>query len=166
MLLFHLLLTALLPLTLIFQLTTLSSCASYFFVLTPFAVYPPLIFSPSSISLIMLFQGINTWMCLDAIISFTVTGFLSPGFHHSHSTPTERFHFFVNFVRPQPSVCLWPKIKFPLGNNFPSIWGKVARRILETLKMNGSCFSFHQLNTNYAFLLRVAAIDAHISFSW
>lgn len=97
-------------------------------------------------------------MCLSAVTScntVTLIEFLSLGFHHSHSTPTAHFYFFVNFVRPQPPVCLWPKIKFPLGNHFPSIWGKVAWRILETLKVNGSCFSFHHLNTNYAFLLRV-----------
>lgn len=64
-----------------------------------------------------------------AVTSFTAIEFLSLGFHHSHSTPTARFHFFVNFVRPQPPVCLWPKIKFPLGNNFPSIWGKAAQHI-------------------------------------
>lgn len=34
-------------------------------------------------------------------------------------TPTAHFHFFVNFVRPQPPGCiLCPKIKFPPGNHF------------------------------------------------
>ena len=94
----------------------------------------------------MLFQGINTWMCLAAVTSFVVIEFLSLGFHHS--TPTACFHFFVNFVRPQPPVCLWPKIKFPFGNHFPSIWGKFS---LEYSRSDES----HHLNTNYAFLLRV-----------
>lgn len=133
-----------------------SSSAPLFLCFNSHHCISPLSFlSTLPLSCIMLFQGMNTWMCLAAVTSSTLIEFLSLGFHHSHSTPTARFHFFVNFVRPQPPVCLWPKIKFPLGNNFPSIWGKVAWRILETLKGNGSCFSFYHLNTNYAFLLRV-----------
>lgn len=107
-------------------------------------------------------------MCLAAVTSFTVIEFLSLGFHHSQSTPTACFHFFVNFVRPQPPVCLWPKIKFPLGNTFPSPRGNIARPILETLKGNGSCFSFHHLNTIHLLSMRESWLqkDAHIILSW
>lgn len=45
-----------------------------------------------------------------------------------------------HFARPQPPGCLWPKIKFPLGNIFPSIWDTVSGSALESLEANGSCF--------------------------
>lgn len=107
---------------------------------------PLLSFLPS-ISFVLSFQRINTWTCLAAGSPFTVIEFCSRRFSlfylyclllflQKKQTQKKTKHF----ARPQPPGCLWPKIKFPLGNIFPSIWDTVSGSALESLEANGSCF--------------------------
>lgn len=114
------------------------------------------LFYLSSLSLIMLLQGINTWSC-SAVTYFTAIKFLSLGFHHSCSTPTVCFHFFVNFVHPHSQPYVYGlKLNFLLAIIFQACGGKQPGISLKHLnRVNHVSFFFHRLNINCAFLLRV-----------
>lgn len=94
-----------------------------------------------------------TWMC-PPVTSFRAIQLLSLDFHHSCSAPTVCFYFFVNFVCPQPLVCL--KLNYLLAIIFQACGGKQPSILLKHLNtFCCRCFFFHRLNTNCAFMQRV-----------
>lgn len=118
--------------------SVLLSSTKLSFILSIHHFLPVLCFLPS-ISFVLSFQRINTWTCLAAGSPFTVIEFCSRRFSLFYLDCLLLFlQKKKHFARPQPPGCLWPKIKFPLGNNFPSIWDIVSGSALDSLEANGS----------------------------